>query len=177
MEQQIARLRNPGIGERLDDLGELALFKHFIVVTSTTGTRSIPLDGLDVRFETGQINHSIYLTEATGRVHRAKYPHLLPAMDDQQKFDEDAVRDFAVAIQNAVADENTFRARLPTQLKKVEKELEDARVDTRAQEAARKRLAQVRQRNRQDPQRKAADVALDEALKDWETLTGRIPPA
>lgn len=177
LEQQITRLRNPGTGERLDGLGELVLFKHLILVTSSTGTRSIPLAGLDARFDTGQRNHSIYLTEATGRVHRAKYPHFLTVMDDQQEFDEDAVRDFAVAIQNAIADENTFRARVPTQLKKAEKELEDTRADTRAQEAARERLAQVRQRNRQDPHRKAADAELEEALKDWETLTGRIPPA
>ncbi|MCW8102643.1 hypothetical protein [Streptomyces tauricus] len=177
LEQQIARLRNPGTGEQLSGLGELVLFRHLLVVTSETGTRSVPLAALDVRFDMGQRNHSIYLTEASGRVHRAAYPHLLPATDDQQQFDEDTVRDFAVAIQNAIADENAFRARIPTQLKRTEKELEDTRADTRAQEAARERLAQVRQRNRQDPHRRAADAALEEARKDWETLTGHIPPA
>lgn len=116
LEQQIARLRNPGTGERLAGLGELVLFQHVLVVTSGPGTRSIALAGLDARFDTGQTNHSIYLTEVTGRVHRAKYPHLHPATDDQQRFDEEAVRDFTVAIQNAIADENNLRARLPRQL-------------------------------------------------------------
>ena len=87
------------------------------------------------------------------------------------------MRDFAVAIQNAIADENTFRARIPAQLKKTEEKLEDTRADTRAQDAASERLAQVRQRNRQDPHRKAADAALEQARKDWETLTRHIPPA
>ncbi|MET9720316.1 hypothetical protein ABZZ46_33635 [Streptomyces rochei] len=177
LEQQIARLRNPGAGERLSGLGELVLFRHVLMVTSGPGTRSIELAGLDARFDLGKTNHSIYLTAATGRVHRAKYPHLLPATDDQQRFDEEAVRDFTVAIQNAVADENSFRARLPQQIAAAEEALEEARADTRAQEAARDRLTQVRQRNRQDPHRKAADSKLEEALKDWENLTGRVPPA
>lgn len=177
LEQQAARLRNPGTGPRVDGLGELVLFRHVLVVTTVSGTRSIELAGLDARFDPGQKNHSIYLTEATGRVHRAKYPHALPASETQQRFDEDAVRDFAVAIQNAVADENHFRAQIPHQLTKTEQELEDARADTGAQEAARGRLSRVRQSNRQDPQRKVADAGLKEAIKDWETLTGRTPPA
>ncbi|MFF4402504.1 hypothetical protein [Streptomyces sp. NPDC001480] len=176
LEQQIARLRNPGTGERLDSLGELALFQHVLVVTSGPATRSIELAGLDARFDTGKTNHSIYLTDVTGRVHRAKYPHLLPAMDDHQRFDEEAVRDFTVAIQNAIADENSFRVRIPHQLSEAEDELEKARADTHAQEAARKELARVRQRNRQDPQRKVADSELEEALQNWKTLTGHLPP-
>ncbi|MGW6890389.1 hypothetical protein ACWGKK_36525 [Streptomyces chartreusis] len=176
VEQQLARLRSPGAGARLDGLGELVLFKHILVVTSGAKTRSIELAGLDVRFDTGRTNHSIYLTDVTGRVFRAKYPHVLPAMDDQQRFDEDAVRDFAVAIQNAVADENSFRARIPHQLTQAEAELEEARADTHTQEAARKQLTLVRQRNRQDPSRKVADSELEKALQNWETLTGRRPP-
>ncbi|MFJ3799897.1 hypothetical protein ACIPSJ_26885 [Streptomyces sp. NPDC090088] len=176
LEQQIARLRNPGAGERLGNLGELVLFQHVLVVTSGSATYSIELAGLDARFDTGRTNHSIYLTDVTGRVHRAKYPHILPAADDQQRFDEESVRDFTVAIQNTVADENSFRARIPHQLTQAEQQLEEARTDTRAQEAARKKLAAVRQRNRQDPNRKIADSELEDALQDWKTLTGHLPP-
>jgi outer membrane translocation and assembly module TamA len=176
LDQLIARLRNPGTGERLGGLGELVLFEHILVVTSETGTRSIWLAGLDARFDTGRANHSIYLTDVTGRVHRAKYPHLPSPADDQQRFNEDAVRDFAVAIQNAVADENSFRARIPRQLTQAEAKLEEARADTRTQEAAREELTRVRQLNRQDPHRKVADSELEGALQGWETLTGRIPP-
>ncbi|MGV9503064.1 hypothetical protein ACWDQ0_32795 [Streptomyces sp. NPDC003642] len=176
LEQQIARLRHPGAGERLGSLGELVLFKHALMVTSGPATRSIELAGLDARFDTGRTNHSIYLTDATGRVHRAKYPHVLPATDDQYRFDEEAVRDFTVAIQNAVADENSFRARIPQQLAHAEQQLQLTRADTRAQEAARQKLARVQQRNRQDPHRKVADTELENALQDWKTLTGHLPP-
>lgn len=176
LEQQTARLRNPGAGGRLSSLGELVLFQHALMVTSGPAARSIELAGLDARFDTGRMNHSIYLTDASGRVHRAKYPHLLPATDDDQRFDEEAVRDFTVAIQNAVADENSFRARTPHQLSRFAEELEEARADTHAQEEARKQLARVRRRNRQDPHRKIADSELEEALQDWKALTGHLPP-
>ncbi|MET7608239.1 hypothetical protein [Streptomyces avermitilis] len=175
LEQQIARLRNPGTGERLDSLGELVLFQHVLVVTSGPGTRSIELAGLDARFDTGQTNHSIYLTDVAGRVHR-KYPHHQPAIPDQQRFDEEAVRDFTVAVQNAVANENSLHTRIPRQLTQAEQELEEARADTRAQEVARKEVTLVRQRNRQDPHRKVADSELEDALQNWKALTGRIPP-
>ncbi|MEU1320770.1 hypothetical protein [Streptomyces tibetensis] len=101
LEQQVAGLRDPGTGGRLAGLGELVLFEHVLVVKSATASRSIELAGLSVRFETGRKNHSVYLTEATGQVYRARYPHVAPATDDQQQYDEDAVRDFAVAIENA----------------------------------------------------------------------------
>lgn len=176
LEQQIARLRNPGTGERLDSLGELVLFQHVLVVTSGPGTRSIELAGLDARFDTGQTNHSIYLTDVAGRVHRAKYPHHQPAMPDQQRFDEEAVRDFTVAVQNAVANENSLHTRIPRQLTQAEQKLKEARADTRAQEVARKEVTLVRQRNRQEPHRKVADSELEDALQNWKALTGRIPP-
>ncbi|MGW5636301.1 hypothetical protein [Streptomyces sp. NPDC003832] len=176
LEQRIAQLRHPGAGPRLGSLGELVLFQHSLMVTSGPATRSIELAGLDARFDTGRTNHSIYLTDAGGRVHRAKYPHLPPAADDQQRFDEEAVRDFTVTIQNAAADENTFRARLPHQLPQAEQQLEEARADTRARETARTKLAGVRQLNLHDPHRKAADSELEEARKEWKTLTGHLPP-
>lgn len=127
LEQRIARLRNPGTSGRLDSLGKLVLFQHVLMVTSGPAPRSIELAGLDVRFDTGRTNHSIYLTDPIGRVYRAKCPHLLPAVDDDQRFDEEAVRDFTVAIQNTVADENSFRARIPHQLSHFAEELEEAR--------------------------------------------------
>ncbi|WP_329317901.1 hypothetical protein OIE77_42390 [Streptomyces sp. NBC_01715] len=177
LEQRIAVLRNPGSGARTAGLGELVLFEHLVVVTSGTGSRSIELAGLDVRFEMGQKNHSIYLIDATGQVHRAKYPHHPPVADPLvQRFDEDEVRDFAVSIQNAVARENSFRARIPQQVKQAEAELAEARADTSALDAAREHLVRAQERNRQDPHRKAAAAALEEARKDWESLTGRIPP-
>ncbi|MDT0438679.1 MULTISPECIES: hypothetical protein [Streptomyces] len=174
--QKIAALRNPGTGERLGSLGELALFRHALVVTSSTDTRSIALADLDVSFDKEERIYSIYITQVTGHRHRVKYPHFRAPLDDQPLFDHEAVSDFVIAIQNAVADENNTRARIPHQLKEAERELEDARADTRAQEAARRRLAQVRQRNRQDPDREAAEDELERARLAWKKLTGRMPP-
>jgi hypothetical protein len=177
LEQRIARLRNPGAGERLGGLGELILFQHVLVVASGTSARAMELAGLDARFDTGKTHHSIYLIEATGRVHRATYRHLVPeSTDDLPQFDEEAVRDFAVAIQNAAADENSFRARIACDLQQAQQELKEARADTCAQEAARHRLAQVRQRNREDPHRRAVESELEGALEDWKNLTGCKPP-
>lgn len=176
LEQRLAGLRRPGSGARLGSLGELVLFERVVMVNSAVGSRSVELAGLDVRFEAGQQVHSIYLTDATGRVHRAKFSLQAPADSDQEYFDEVTVGDFAVLIQNAVADENVAVARRPRQIKKTEKELGEAREDTRARDAARDRLRETRQRNRHDPQRKSAESELETAQRAWEGLTGRVPP-
>jgi hypothetical protein len=73
-------------------------------------------------------------------------------------------------------EENIAAARRPEQIRQTEKQLEEARVNTRAQDAARERLARVQQRNRRDPRRKTAESELEAALREWERLTGRVPP-
>ncbi|MEU3600916.1 hypothetical protein ABZ714_19660 [Streptomyces sp. NPDC006798] len=176
LEQRLAGLRHPGSGARLGSLGELDLFQHVVMVNSAVGSRAFELAGLHVRFEPGRKVHSIYLTDAAGRVHRAKYSLQTPAGPDEEQFDEVTVGDFAVLVQNAVADENIADARRPRQIEKTEKELQEARVDTRALDAARDRLRDTRQRNRRDPRRKSAESELETASRVWEGLTGRVPP-
>ncbi|MGQ4479345.1 hypothetical protein [Streptomyces sp. SAS_276] len=177
LEQRVAVLRNPGSGIIKAQLGELTLFQHLVVVKSASRTHSIELAGLDVRFEAGQTNHSLYLTAASGQVYRAKYPrHPSPADPQEQWFDEERVRDFEVDIRNAAAKENSFRSRLPQQLKEAEDELSEAQADTSALDKARERQQRLHDLNRQDPRRKAADAALEEARKEWEKTTGRVPP-
>ncbi|MGX9891613.1 hypothetical protein, partial [Streptomyces sp. NPDC002276] len=118
LEQDVAQLRNPGSGIIKAQLGELILFQHLVVVKSASRSRPIELVGLDVRFEAGQTNHSLYLTDASGQVYRAKFPRHPSSVDSQEQwFDEEQVRDFEVDIRNAVAKENSFRSRLPQQLK------------------------------------------------------------
>ncbi|CAM5608406.1 hypothetical protein [Streptomyces fumanus] len=176
-ERHLAALRAPGRGERLDALGELTLFRHRLVIRTSTGTRTIGLADLEVRFEPGRLNHSVYCTDATGRVHRAKYPHSPPATDPSEpRYDEDRVRDFAVTVQNAIAEERLFRDRLPEELERAEAELAKLRADTGAVDTARERLTRLRELNRQDPRRAAARAALEEAREDWRKLTGRLPP-
>jgi multidrug efflux pump subunit AcrA (membrane-fusion protein) len=86
------------------------------------------------------------------------------------------VRDFTVTVQNAIAEERSFRARLPGRLKEAEAELAELRADTGAVDTARERLARLRELNRRDPRREAARAALEEAREDWRKLTGRLPP-
>ncbi|NML54804.1 hypothetical protein HHL19_18620 [Streptomyces sp. R302] len=177
LEQRIASLSSPGSGERVESLGELDLFQHVLVVRSASGTRSIALAGMKVRFEPGLKIHSVYCTDADGHVHRAKYPHLASSPGSEAElFDEDRVRDFAVVIENTVAQENTFRGRLPRQLKKAQSKWEEAQADASEVDAARARLQKVRQRNGTDPRGEAVEARLAEASRDWERLTGRIPP-
>ncbi|MGW2305875.1 hypothetical protein [Streptomyces sp. NPDC001809] len=177
MDQQIAALNSPGRGERVEALGELVLYRHVLLVQSLSVTRSIDLAGMEVRFESGRKNYSVYCTDADGHVYRAKYPHLPSSPEsDEQLFDEDQVRDFAVTIQNTVAQENIFRARLPRQLREAESKWEEAQADTGELAAAQERLHKLRQRNGTDPQGQAAEARLAEASQDWERLTGRVPP-
>ncbi|MFE5973718.1 hypothetical protein ACFQ64_16355 [Streptomyces sp. NPDC056460] len=177
MDQRIASLNSPGRGNRVEALGELVLFQHVLVVQSLSVTRSIALAGLEVRFEPGRKNYSVYCTDADGHVHRAKYPHLPSAPEsDEDLFDEDQVRDFAVMIQNTVAQENIFRARLPRQLKEAESRWEEAQADTSELETARERLQRLRQRNGTDPRGEELEARVAEASRDWERLTGHVPP-
>ncbi|MGW4698953.1 hypothetical protein [Streptomyces sp. NPDC004285] len=177
LEDRVAALSSPGRGERVAALGELELFQHVLQVVSPSGVRSFALAGLKVRFELGQVNYSVYCADADGHVHRAKYLHRAPVPDsDAELFNEDQVRDFAVTIENTVARENTFRTRLPRQLKEAESKWEEVRADTSEQDAARQRLQNIRQRNRTDPRHEAVEARVKEAAQEWERLTGRIPP-
>ncbi|MGW3938394.1 hypothetical protein [Streptomyces phaeochromogenes] len=179
LEQRIAVLRNPGSGTRVDGLGELILFRHRLVVKSIsgTGTRSIELADLDAQFDRGEKNYYIYCTDATGRIYRADYPHSPAAIEAQEeRFDENRVRDFAMAIKNAAVVENGFRAQLPRQIQEAEAELEKVRADASELDAARERLERLRKLNQHDPNRKAAVADLEKALKNWQQLTGCLPP-
>ncbi|MDQ0771607.1 multidrug efflux pump subunit AcrA (membrane-fusion protein) [Streptomyces aurantiacus] len=178
LEQSVAHLRSPGSGARIDGLGELTLYTHRVVIQNGAKTRSVDLAGLNADFDPGKLNHSVYVKDATGHVHRARYQHV-PTADSSpdQLFDEDRIRDFVVTIQNASARENTFRSCLPEQLRQAEKELANAQTDTRAQDTARERLERIRESNARDPRRQAVEAALQDALDAWEKLTGRRPPA
>ncbi|MGW1997792.1 hypothetical protein [Embleya sp. NPDC001921] len=178
LKRAVEDLRDPGLGVRLTGrVGELVLYEHAVV---SSGAGTIPLAGLQARFESGRHTHSVYLTRPDGRVHRAKYPHRpVPAATDEaervQFFDEDLVRDFVVEIQNAVADENDFRSHLPAWLEQRREELAEARHDTASLDAARRYLSQVLASQSRDPHRKAALVELSEACDRWQELTGHRP--
>ncbi|MYW04138.1 hypothetical protein [Streptomyces sp. SID3343] len=165
LKRAVKDLRDPGLGVRLTGrAGELVLYEHAVV---SSGAGTIPLAGLRARFESGRQAHSIYLTQPDGRVYRAKYPHRpVPTADEAESvqfFEEDRVRDFAVEIKNAVADENDFRSHLPAWLEQRQEEPAEARQDTASLDAARRHLSQVLARQSSDPRRKAALVELSGA--------------
>ncbi|MFD5454637.1 hypothetical protein [Streptomyces olivaceus] len=175
--QRRERLRNPGSGERLGELGSLTLFRHCLEVKSGSLTHSVELAGMEVRFDSGHKHHYLYCTDSSGHPHQAKYPHLPAPPDTQeQRFDEDMVRDFMVKIQGAVAQENIFREGIPQKLKTVEDSWEETQNDTGDIDAARKRLEEIRERNREDPRSEVLEERLMEAFRKWEELTGRTPP-
>ncbi|MFI1379824.1 hypothetical protein [Embleya sp. NPDC020886] len=178
LERAVEDLRDPGLGvHRKERVGELVLYEH-AVVSSRAGT--IPLAGLQARFESGALTHSVYLTRPDGRVHRAKYPHRhapgsVEEAENVRLFDEERVRDFAVAIQNAVAAENDFRSHLPAWLERRQEKLDEARQDTAALEEARRHLSQVLTGRGRDSRRKEALAGLSEACDRWQELTGCRP--
>lgn len=178
LERAVMSLREPGLGKRLTaPFGELALYQHAVVAL---GPGAIPLAGLQARFESGRQILSVYLTTPEGRVHRAKYPHRPePAPADEREhvrfFDEDQVRDFAVTIQNAVADENVFVSGLPARLERKLEELAEAQQDIARLEAALQHMRRVLAHQSRDPRRKQALLELSGACDRWQELTGRRP--
>lgn len=182
LEQKVAHLQEPGLGTHLKQFGELTLHEHAVVAVPSNGrpVPVIPLAGLHVRVESGERIHSLYLTHPEAGVHRATYPYRpAPSADAAQStqlFDEEQVRDFEVEIQNAAVIENRFRSNLAAQLDQVREELAEARQDTGQLDAARQRLAEMIDRNHNNPRRKEALAELEAARDRWQNLTQRRPP-
>lgn len=177
LDQQRTRLRHPGSGEQVGALGALTLFQHRLMAKADSEINSAELAQMEVHFTTDHTYHYIYCINSGGQSLQAKYRHLPPAPETgEQRFDEGTVRDFARDIQRAIARENSFREELPSRLKAVESEQEAVENDTSATDAARAHLEEIRERHRQDPHREVLEQKLAAALKDWEKLTGRVPP-
>ncbi|MER7312438.1 MULTISPECIES: hypothetical protein [Streptomyces] len=79
-------------------------------------------------------------------------------------------------INEAAAQEKTFRAGLAEQLAGKREELDEARKDTARLKAAEQNQADVRDRNRTCPRRKEALAEMTAARNQWQDLTGRRPP-
>ncbi|MDX3234243.1 hypothetical protein PV392_00785 [Streptomyces sp. ME03-5709C] len=165
-ERHLARLRRPGKGAFVAALGKVALYEH-VVVVSGPQVKALPLDGLEVRFEHSKTGNHLYLRRPDG-VHLESYP--------PGEHDEDVVRRFGVRVENAVAEESTFRTALAASVKKAEDDLEAAHADTGAAQDARSRLESVTARLSRDPAPAAARARLEAARDRWQGLTGRRPP-
>ncbi|MEU6244587.1 hypothetical protein [Streptomyces sp. NPDC047024] len=184
-ERLIATLNNPGTGRRLGSLGEMTLNEHVVVARDAKSVRhTLQLTGLGVEFDWGEENYYVYLVRTDGRRVRVDYPRTgVSSEEPEQKqrqetrYTEKQVRDFADVVRDAVAQENTFRARLPQRLKETEAELDRVREDTAAQERARERLARIQARNKDNPHLRDAREELEAERRKWRALTGKMPPA
>ncbi|MFD4175209.1 hypothetical protein [Streptomyces anulatus] len=178
LERKVALLQDPGQGTELGRLGGLVLYEH--AVTASPEGRLLPLHRLRARFDRGDRVHSLYLTKPDGGGDRAKFPHRPdPAAGPDEStrlFDEEEVRDFEMKINEAAAQEKTFRAGLADQLAKAREELAEARKDTTRLKAAEQSRADVMDRNRTDPRRKEALADLTAERNAWQDLTGCRPP-
>lgn len=163
VERRMAGLRRPGRGDVVAVLGDVTVHEHAVLV----GDQEIPLAGLKVRLDHAQHQHFLYLTRPGGRSALRRY-----ARDEHA---EEEVRRFAVRLEDAVADENAFRIRVAAELEQAREDLERARADTGAQDAARARVAEVEERQRRDTRPQQARRDLLAACDRWEELTGRRP--
>ncbi|MFB7778840.1 hypothetical protein [Streptomyces bauhiniae] len=175
--RRVAALEKPGRGKRLDALGELTLHEHVLVKRGANGaTRTLHLADRRVRIDSGDSAYYLYVLEADGTPERTKYPRRTGDGEAATGFTEDRVRDFADAVQGAVAKENTFRATLPEQLKQAQHDRELLEQDTEAVDRARKRYAEIQARNKANPRLAEARTELDAARMEWRRHTGRMPP-
>lgn len=175
--RRVAALEKPGRGRRLDALGELTLHEHVLVKRGANGaTRTLHLADRRVRIDSGDSAYYLYVLEADGTPERTKYPRRTGEGEAATGFTEDRVRDFADAVQGAVAKETTFRATLPEQLKQAQHDRELLEQDTEAVDRARQRHAGIQARNKDNPRLAEARTELEAARVEWRRHTGRMPP-
>ncbi|MHA6760177.1 hypothetical protein [Streptacidiphilus sp. PAMC 29251] len=163
IDRRLSTLRQPGRGILLEQLGDLVLHKHVLLVKGEV----VPLAGLRVRFEEAKRNHHIYVTRPDGRVRFESFPHEL--------HEEGEVRRFAVRIENEAAAEKTFLERCEDEMAEAEIALQQARADTSAQETARAQLAQVTERQQADSRIEIARSELEAEHERWQAVTGHRP--
>ncbi|GAB7036070.1 hypothetical protein AB0G35_24315 [Streptomyces sp. NPDC021749] len=162
-EKTLQQLRQPGRGELVEERGPMALHRHVLLIAG----EEIPLAGLRIRFEQDRKEHHIYATRPDGTVRLTSFPHAA--------HEEGHVRRFAVGIENAVAEENAFRAQRKALMTQAEKELQKAQADTGARDAARLHVEHTTSLHQHDRRRKAARAELDAARSRWQSLTGKLP--
>ncbi|MFI1839563.1 hypothetical protein [Streptomyces olivaceoviridis] len=164
-EAELERLRTPHRGEQIGQLGDITLYEHALVVHEV----EVPLADLRVRFELARSAHwsYVYLTQPDGRERMERY--------EDQEHSEDAVRQFTMQIQNAVAAADRVQKQRTEEIRMREAELRAARQATAPLEAARERLEETRVRHDADLKLPHARAALDDARSAWADLTGRRP--
>ncbi|MYS47758.1 hypothetical protein GTY23_42640 [Streptomyces sp. SID5998] len=164
LERRIAGLREPGPGPLKKTLGDLALHHHVLRIKE----RSVPLAGLQARFEGSADHHYAYVTPADGHETMHDYPHAL--------YKEREVRGFVLHVTNGARREAKFIDGRDAEIRKLEEELQQVTDDDTEEEAARQRLAEVTQEHERDERIKQLRLELEQARDRWKALTGHRPP-
>ncbi|MFK0025683.1 hypothetical protein [Streptomyces sp. NPDC090798] len=164
-ESELEHLRTTYRGARVEHLGEITLYEHAVVV----GNDEVALVDLQVRFELGRSRSTsyVYLTQPDGRERMERY--------EGAEYTEDAVRRFAVRVQNAVAAADKLKEQRVSSVRAAKAELREALSATEQMEAAKGRLEETRARQDADLKLPKARMALDDARSTWQSLTGRRP--
>jgi hypothetical protein len=164
-------LRNPPKGKRIDDLGQVTLYRHFVSV----GRRNIPLAGLSVRVESGPTSSYIYFDPPDGRTEMASFSTELRDVkaredasgnvwvDQKRDFTDAQVRTLAAEIQRAINAETQFQQQLPQLIAAAEADVAEKEAATGPVEAAQADLDRLIAEHPLTASIKAAEAALAEA--------------
>ncbi|MFE4692159.1 hypothetical protein ACFRH6_19175 [Streptomyces sp. NPDC056749] len=176
LENEITGLLRPGLGSHVKGpIGDLTLYTH-VVKKAGENPVDIPLAGLRATFSSDP-TYMIDLTPPGARTQRTKYPRRREAGDEATPFfTAEQLSDFTLEIMNAAADESNFRASRDARLPHARKELETARNNSADRDAALKNLQDVCAWQKSNPLRKEALARLDRERRNWQQLTGKMPP-
>ncbi|MGW9238721.1 hypothetical protein ACWGRL_08335 [[Kitasatospora] papulosa] len=176
LENEIAGLLRPGLGSHVrGPIGDLTLYKHAVKKTGENPV-DIPLAGLTATFRSDP-TYMIDLTLPGSRTHRTKYPRRREPGDEATPFfTAEQLSDFTLEIMNAAADESNFRACRDARLPRARKELEAAQNNSAARDEALQTLQDVCAWQKSNPRRKEALANLEEKRRQWQQLTGKMPP-
>ncbi|MFB7781324.1 hypothetical protein ACFC1D_01250 [Streptomyces vinaceus] len=151
-------------GEQLATLGPLSLYERELHI----GTEQLPLAGIAAHCEPARSGKKAYLyvTHSDGQ------SELHPVDTDDP---EEAVRQFSIRLQNAIAAGSKLRKQRSRAIKKAEEALETVRADTAAVDSARQEVDAIATKHREDTRVKTAQADLEAARDRWEKTTGRRP--
>jgi hypothetical protein len=166
---RLTLLREPGRGLlRSSVASNLWLYDNVLHGMADGRSAEYPVEEVSIRDEYSRTSAHTYLAQPTGRQQMVSV-----ALDEATP--EAEVRAFVITVFNACADAKVARAERLAQIPLAEAELREAMADTAGPEQARRRLAEVADRQGTDTRIPQARKELDAAFERWEQLTGRRP--
>jgi hypothetical protein len=165
---RLSRLYDPGRGTLRSSLGDgLRLYDHVLEVMVDSRSAEYPLHDIAIRGDfSGKTGH-VYVTLPTG------HQQVVPVRFEETPMAE--TRMFVLAAHNAVADAKISRAERQVLVPQAEAELHDVIADTAGPDQARRRLADLLDRQKSDASIPQARREWDAACDQWQQLTGRRP--